>query len=93
MADQRNNQVRRESAAAVGQLRALRRHFGDVEVLEPDELRRTVEDHPLIAEVVGIAAEEAARSASDDKRYLLAQVVAAALRGDATLGRSTPCST
>jgi hypothetical protein len=55
--------------------------------LEPDELRRTVEDNPVIAEVVGIAAEEAARTATDDKRYLLAQVVAAALRGDATPGQ------
>jgi hypothetical protein len=55
--------------------------------LEPEELRRTVEDHPVIAEIVGIAAEEAARTASDHKRYLLAQVVAAALRGDATPGQ------
>jgi hypothetical protein len=55
--------------------------------LEPEELRRTVEDHPVIAEIASIAAEEAARTASDHKRYLLAQVVAAALRGDATPGQ------
>lgn len=55
--------------------------------LEPEELRRTIEDHPVIAEIVGIAAEEAARAASDHKRYLLAQVAAAALRGDATPGQ------
>jgi hypothetical protein len=55
--------------------------------LEPEELRRTVEGNPVIAEIVGIAAEEAARTASDNKRYLLAQVVAAAMRGDSTTGQ------
>jgi len=42
---------------------------------------------PVIAEILAIAAEEAARTASDDKRYLLARVVVAALRGDATPGQ------
>jgi hypothetical protein len=51
---------------------------------EPEELRRIVADNPVIAEVVGLAAEEAARTASDHKRYLLAQVAAAALRGTTT---------
>jgi hypothetical protein len=54
---------------------------------EPEELRRTVEGNPVIAEIVAIAAEEAARTATDNKRYLLAQVVAAALRGDSTPGQ------
>jgi len=55
--------------------------------LQPEELRRTVEDNPVITEIVGIAAEEAARTATDEKRYSLAQVVTAALRGDATPGQ------
>ena len=55
--------------------------------LEPEDQRRVVEDNPVIAEMLAIAAEEAARTASDDKRYLLARVVAAALRGDATPGQ------
>jgi len=55
--------------------------------LEPGELQRTVEDNPVIAEIFAMAAEEAARTATDDKRYLLAQVVAAALRGEATPGQ------
>ena len=61
--------------------------FGELTDLEPEDLRRTVQDHPVIAEIVAIATEEAARTASDDKRYLLAQVVAAALRGDASPGQ------
>jgi hypothetical protein len=55
--------------------------------LEPEELRRTVESNPVIAEILAIAAEEAARTASDDKRSLLARVVTAALRGDAIPGQ------
>lgn len=51
---------------------------------EPEELGRIVQDNPGIAEVVGLAAEEAARTASEHKRYLLAQVAAAALRGTTT---------
>jgi hypothetical protein len=47
------------------------------------EVRQVVEDSPALAELVGLAWEEAARSASEDKRRLLAKVVAAALRGDA----------
>jgi hypothetical protein len=59
----------------------------DLTDLEPEELRRVVEDNPVIAEIAGIAADEAARTASDHKRYLLAQVVAAALRGNTTPGQ------
>lgn len=55
--------------------------------LEREELRRIVEDNPAVAEIVGDAWEEAARTASDNKRYLLARVAAAALRGDATPGQ------
>lgn len=61
--------------------------LGELTDMEPEELRRTVQENPVIAEIVGMAAEEAARTASDDKRYLLAQVVAAALRGTATPGQ------
>lgn len=55
--------------------------------LDGPELRRIVEDNPAVAELVGLAWEEAARTASDDKRYLLAQVAASALRGDTTAGQ------
>jgi hypothetical protein len=51
--------------------------------LPPEQLRRTVEDHPVLTQMVDLAWEEAARTASEDKRRLLAKVVAAALRGDA----------
>jgi hypothetical protein len=44
------------------------------------ELRQVVEASPALAELVGLAWEEAARTASEDKRRLLAKVVAAALR-------------
>lgn len=47
-----------------------------------EELRRAVEASPALAELVGLAWEEAARTASEDKRRLLAKVIAAALRGD-----------
>lgn len=47
------------------------------------ELRRAVEDHPIIAELIGRAWEAAAETASEDKRRLLAKVAAASLRGDA----------
>jgi hypothetical protein len=55
--------------------------------LEREELRRIVEDNPAVAEIVGDAWEEAARTASDNKRYLLARVAAAALRGDTIPGQ------
>jgi hypothetical protein len=55
--------------------------------LESEDVQQLVEDNPVIVEIVGRAAEEATRTASDDKRYLLAQVAAAALRGDATPGQ------
>jgi hypothetical protein len=61
--------------------------LGELTDMEPEELRRTVQDNPVISEIASIAAEEAARTASDDKRYLLAQAVAAALRGTATPGQ------
>lgn len=50
--------------------------------LTPLELRQVVEDNPVIAQMVDLAWEEAARTASAEKRRLLAKVVAAALRGD-----------
>jgi len=55
----------------------------DLAGLPPEELRRAVEDNPVVAQMVDLAWEEAARTASEDKRRLLAKVVAAALRGDA----------
>jgi hypothetical protein len=48
-----------------------------------EELRRAVEASPALAELVGFAWEEAAKTSSEDKRRLLAKVVSAALRGDA----------
>lgn len=54
----------------------------DLAGLDGPELRRVVEDNPAVAELVGLAWEEAARTASDDKRHLLAQVAASALRGE-----------
>ena len=51
------------------------------------ELRRRVEDDPEVAELVWTALEAVARTASDDKRYLLAQVAASALRGHTTPGQ------
>jgi hypothetical protein len=50
--------------------------------LSDEEFRRAIEDHPVIAELVGRAWEAAAETASEDKRRLLAKVVAATLRGD-----------
>jgi len=55
--------------------------------LDSQNVRHLIEDNPVVAEIVGRAAEEAVQTASDDKRYLLAQVAAAALRGDATPGQ------
>jgi len=55
--------------------------------LDRETLRRTLEGDPVAAELVGLALEAAARTASDDKRYLLAKVAAAALRGDTTPGQ------
>jgi hypothetical protein len=51
--------------------------------LDDIELRRIVEDNPVVAEIVGRAWEVAAETASEDKRRLLGTVAAAALRGDA----------
>jgi hypothetical protein len=47
------------------------------------ELRRAVEDNPVVAEIVGRAWEAAAETANEDKRRLLAKVATAAIRGDA----------
>jgi hypothetical protein len=69
---------RQQQAADWGEL------LKDLAGLDGRELRRIVEDNPAVAELVGIAWEAAARTASEDKRYLLAQVAAAALRGDST---------
>jgi hypothetical protein len=53
--------------------------------LDATALRLAVEGDPDAAELVGRALEAAVRTASEDKRYLLAKVAAAALRRDATL--------
>ena len=52
--------------------------------LEPEELRRVIEDNPAAAELVGQVFEAATRTGSEDKRYILARVAAAALSGDTT---------
>jgi hypothetical protein len=54
--------------------------------VDSEELRREVEANPVVGEIVGLAWEKAAETASVDKRRLLAKVAAAALRGDATPG-------
>jgi hypothetical protein len=88
-----------QAATAVGQLalgvtsrrQQQAKEWGELLVklaeLDADELRRLVEDNPALAELVGIAWEVAARTASEDKRSLLARLAAAALRGDSTPGR------
>jgi hypothetical protein len=58
--------------------------------LAPDELRHLIEDNPVIAELVGLAWEEASKTASDGKRRLFATVAAAAIRGDATTQNIQP---
>jgi hypothetical protein len=55
--------------------------------LDREELRRIIEEDPVVAELVGRALEAAARTASEDQRALLARVAAAALRGDTTPGQ------
>jgi hypothetical protein len=55
------------------------------------ELRQVVEDTPALAELVGVAWEEAARTASEDKRRLLAKVVPPRSVGTPP-PRSTTCS-
>jgi hypothetical protein len=57
--------------------------FEELSGLSHEELRRTVRDNPAFAELVWHAWEAAADTASLDKRRLLANVAAAALRGDA----------
>ena len=52
----------------------------EVSELSTDELRTAVEGNPWVAEVVGLAWEEAARTSSEQKRRFLARVAAAALR-------------
>lgn len=52
--------------------------------VEPDALRRAVEVDLSLAELLWRSLDAAAETASDDKRHLLAQVAAAALRGDTT---------
>jgi hypothetical protein len=69
----------RRRAQAIDWAKTLKKLSG----LTDEELRRTIEDNPVIAEIVGRAWEAAAETASDDKRRLLAKVAAAALRGDA----------
>ena len=41
---------------------------------DDEALRRTVEENPVIAEIVGLAWQTAAETASEDKRRLLAKV-------------------
>jgi hypothetical protein len=69
----------RQQAQALDWARALEELAG----LTPEELRRTVEDNPVIAQMVDLAWEEAARTGSEAKRRLLAKVVVAAMRGGA----------
>lgn len=52
----------------------------EISKLSNDELRTAVETHPRVAELVGLAWEEAARTSSEQKRHLLARVAAAAIR-------------
>jgi hypothetical protein len=85
-----------QAATAVGQLllgiaehrRKQAEDWGErveeITGLGPDELRDAVEADPAAAELVWRTLEAAAGTASDAKRYLLAQVAAAALRGDTT---------
>jgi hypothetical protein len=69
----------RRQAQAVDWARQLKELSG----LSDEELRRLVEDNPVIAEIVGRAWEAAAETSSHDKRRLLAKVASAAIRGDA----------
>jgi hypothetical protein len=61
--------------------------FEELAGLDREELRRTIEENPAIAELVGLAWEAGAETADTNKRRLLAKVAAAALRGDTTPGR------
>jgi hypothetical protein len=70
----------RRQAQAIDWATTLKKLSG----LSEEELRRTVEDNPAIAELVYIAWEAAAQTADDHKRRLLAHVAAAALSGDTT---------
>jgi hypothetical protein len=70
----------RRQAQAIDWATTLKKLSG----LSEEELRRTVEDNPAIAELVYIAWEGAAQTADDHKRRLLAHVAAAALSGDTT---------
>lgn len=51
--------------------------------IEGDDLARLIEASPVVAEIVGRAGAQAALTASEQKRLLLAKVVAAVLRGEA----------
>ena len=52
--------------------------------LEPEASVRAIEANPAAAELVDRVFEAATRTGSEDKRYLLARVAAAALSGDTT---------
>jgi hypothetical protein len=69
----------RRRTQAIDWARTLKKLSG----LTDEELRRAVEDNPIVAEIVWRAWEVAVGTASEDKRRLLAKVAAAALRGDA----------
>jgi hypothetical protein len=69
----------RRQAQAVDWARQLK----ELSDLSEEELRRLVEDKPVLAEIVGRAWQAAAETASHDKRRLLAKVASAAITGDA----------
>jgi hypothetical protein len=55
----------------LARLHGLVDHRQKLAGLDGPELRRIIEDNPVVEELVGLAWEAAARTASDDKRYLL----------------------
>ena len=57
-------------------LQLFPRLLEEASALGPDEIARVVADNPSVAELVGAAWEQAARTANEDKRGLLAKVAA-----------------
>ncbi len=49
--------------------------------LTPGDIHRVMEANPVIAEMVGVAWETAAQTATEEKRWLLARVVVEAMKG------------
>jgi hypothetical protein len=66
------------------QAEAWGRTVEELTELEPEELRRAIEATPAAAELIERAFEAAIRTGSEEKRYILARVAAAALSGDTT---------